>query len=157
MATTLYPPNSWLHLMDLPPAMEALTTVRQLHCNVWLYDYLADFLASENPLDTTPPRFNGKSLAIVIAVPVSVVVLSGFLCCVCWFTRKNRKFPEGLTIPRNGRRAKRGYAEGRSRKKRAGIEKGTGEFELGTVSGYRDDPAQLYNDAPEHSRERRGD
>ena len=100
-------------------------------------------------MDTTPPKFNGKSLAVVIAVPVSVFVFLLFLCVVCIFTRKHRRLPEGLRIPRNGGRPK-GYAEGRSRRKRTGAEKTRGEFELGTVSGYRDEPVDTYSDAPEH-------
>ena len=94
--------------------------------------------------------FNSKNLAVIIAVPVSVVVFLIFLCGVCYCTRKHRKLPDGLYIPRNGlRNSKKGYAEGRSRRKRAGIEKTTGEFELGTVSGYRDEPTEVYSDIPE--------
>jgi len=110
-------------------------------------------LASQTPMDTSEPRFNGKSLAIVIAVPISVVAVLIFLCGVCWFTRKHRKLPEGLYIPSTGaRRSKRGYAEGRSRRKRTGgVEKNNEEFELGTVNGYRDEPTEGYSDVPEHS------
>lgn len=105
---------------------------------------------SATPFDTTPPTFNSKSLAVVIAVPVSVVAFLLFLCGVCYCTRKRRRLPEGLKIPRNGR-SSRGYAEGRSRRKRTGIEKTPDEFELGTVSGYRDEPTEVYSDLPEHS------
>lgn len=87
---------------------------------------------------------------MVIAVPVSVVAFLIFLCGVCYCTRKQRRLPEGLTIARNGR-SSRGYAEGRSRRKRTGIEKTPDEFELGTVSGYRDEPTEVYSDLPEHS------
>jgi hypothetical protein len=102
-------------------------------------------------MDTSRPKWNGKNLAVVIAVPVSVVVIAAFLFGVCYFTRKHRKLPDGLLIPRNGgRKSKRGYAEGRSRRKRTiGVEKTDDEFELGTVSGYRDEPVQGYTDFPE--------
>jgi len=106
---------------------------------------------SDTPFDTSPPKFNGKSLAVVIAVPVCVVAFMIFLCGVCYFTRKQRRLPEGTRIPRNGRSAKKGYAEGRSRRTRTGVEKTADEFELGTVSGYRDEPTEVYTDVPEHS------
>lgn len=106
---------------------------------------------STTPFDTTPPTFDSKNLSVIIAVPVSVVAFLVFLCGVCYCTRKHRNLPEGLKIARNGRHSSRGYAEGRSRRKRTGIEKTPDEFELGTVSGYRDDPTELYSDLPEHS------
>src|SRR5436190_23767281 len=109
-------------------------------------------------MDSTPPKFDGKNLAVIIAVPVSVVSFMLFLCGVCYYTRKHRRMPEGLSIPRNGRRSRKGYEESRSRRKRAGVEKTGDEFELGTVSGYRDDPPQLYSDVTEHAaRETRND
>jgi len=78
------------------------------------------------------------------------------LCGICYFTRKHRRLPEGLRIPRNGGRSKRGYAEGRSRRVRtAGVEKGNDEFELSTVSGYRDEPSAVYSDEPEQPHPRR--
>ena len=110
-------------------------------------------LVSDTPFDTTAPKFNGKSLAVVIAVPICVVAFIILLCGVCYCTRKHRKFPDGLKLPRNGGKRK-GYAEGRSRRKRTmGVEKtgtsdGDDEFELGTVSGYRDEPAGVYSDVP---------
>lgn len=101
-------------------------------------------------MDTSSPRFNSKSLAVVIAVPIAVVAVLLFVCGVCYYTRRQRKLPDGLLVPRNGtRKSKRGYAEGRSRRKRTGAEKTNDEFELGTVSGYRDEPAEVYNDHPE--------
>ena len=116
------------------------------------YISLFNMLVSANPMDTTPPTFNSKSLAVVIAVPISVFVIILFLFAVCYFTRQSRRFPEGVQVPRNGGRSKRGYAEGRSRRKRtAGVEKSNDEFELSTVSGYRDEPRAVYSDNPEHS------
>jgi hypothetical protein len=55
-------------------------------------------------------------------------------------------------IPRNGRKPRKGYAEGRSKRTRVGVEKTPGEFELGTVSGYRDEPTEGYTDFPESGR-----
>lgn len=47
------------------------------------------------------------------------------------------------------RKTGKGYAEGRSRRVRAGEKRGD-EFELGTVSGgYRDQPTSFYSDLPE--------
>lgn len=106
---------------------------------------------SNTPFDESPPRFNGKSLAVVIALPVSIVAFALFLCAVCYCTRKQRRLPESIRVPRNGRYAKKGYAEGRSRRKRTGAEKTPDEFELGTVSGYRDEPIEVYSDVPEQS------
>jgi len=103
---------------------------------------------SATPFDKTPPKFNSHDLAVVIAVPVSVFVFILFSCAVCWFTRKQRRVPEDIYLPRSGRRWKKGYAEGRSRRKRAGVEKPNDEFELGTVSGYRDEPSEVYQDIP---------
>jgi hypothetical protein len=94
---------------------------------------------------------------VAIAVPICVVAFIILLCGICYFTRKHRKFPDGLRIPRNGGK-RRGYAEGRSRRKRTmGVEKTRGveaddEFELGTVSGYRDEPAEVYSDVAEQER-----
>jgi hypothetical protein len=60
--------------------------------------------------------------------------------------------PEGLVIRRNGRFAnKKGYGEGSSRRKRAGAEKTTDEFEMGAVGVYRDDPSSMYTDDPGRS------
>jgi len=112
----------------------------------------SNITASDTPIDTSAPQFNSRSLAIVIAVPCSVVAFLVFICGVCYCTRKSRRLPEGIYIPRNGiRKSKRGYAEGRSRRTRAGAEKTNGEFELGTVSGYRDEPTEVYSDIPEES------
>lgn len=79
------------------------------------------------------------------------------LFAVCFFTRKNRRLPDGLRIPRNGGRSKRGYAEGRSRRTRTvgGVEKSNDEFELSTVSGYHDEPSAVYSDDPEQHHTRR--
>jgi hypothetical protein len=110
-------------------------------------------LVSDTPFDTTPPKFNGKSLAVVIAVPVCVVLFVVFLFAVCWFTRKQRRLPEGIRLAHNGKsKSKRGYAEGRSRRARTGVEKTNDEFELGSVGGYRDEPGEVYADNPEEGR-----
>src|SRR5271169_5788903 len=114
--------------MDLPRVMKVLTTAPRLHSKACPHIDFINLLASESPMSTAAPRFNGKNLAVVIAVPVAVVVFLLFLCGVCALTRKSRRLPDGLLIPRNGGR-KRGYAEGRSRRKRAGLEKNAGEFE----------------------------
>jgi hypothetical protein len=101
-------------------------------------------------MDTSAPRFNGKSLAVVIAVPVSVVAVIFVVLTICYCTRKQRRLPDGLVIPRNGgRKSKKGYAEGRSRRKRTGVEKTADEFEMGSVSGYHDEPTQGYSDLPD--------
>src|SRR2546423_6598123 len=104
---------------------------------------------SENPFESSSKKTN---LAIAIAVPLSVVGFLLLLCGVCYCTRKQRALPQGLRIPRNGGK-KKGYAEGRSRRKRTmGVEKVNDDdddaFEMGTVSGYRDEPAEEYSDAP---------
>lgn len=108
-------------------------------------------LVSETPFDTSPPKFNSKDLAVVIAVPVSVFVFILFSCGICFYTRNQRKLPSSLYIPRSGRKWKKGYAESRSRKVRAGFEKTTDEFEMGAVSRYHDEPAEVYTDLPEHT------
>lgn len=109
-------------------------------------------LVSANPIDETPPKFNGKSLAVVIAVPVCVVAVALFFLLVCYCTRKQRSLPDGLIMPRNGRFAKKkGYAESRSRRRRAGAEKTTDEFEMGAVGVYEDDPSSMYTDHPGRS------
>jgi hypothetical protein len=108
---------------------------------------------STNLIDESPPKFNGKSLAVVIAVPVCVVVVAIFFLFVCYCTRKHRSIPEGLVVPRNGRFAKKkGYGESRSRRTRAGVEKTNDEFEMGAVGGvYHDDPSSMYTDHPGQS------
>ena len=95
-----------------------------------------------------------KNLAVIIAVPIAVVAVLVLVCGVCCLMRNHRKLPEGIRVPRNGGKKSRGYAEGRSRRKRTGFEKTTDEFEMGTVSGYRDEPAEVYSDIPEHSAQR---
>jgi hypothetical protein len=107
---------------------------------------------STDLIDETPPAFNGKSLAVVIAVPVCVVVVAIFFLFVCYYTRRHRSIPEGLVVPRNGRFAqKKGYGESRSRRKRAGVEKTNDEFEMGAVGVYHDDPSSMYTDHPGRS------
>ena len=149
----------------LPPSLPLPNTFPHLpilhnHYSVSpvFYGYWCLMLVSDTPFDTTPPKWNGKSLAVVIAVPISVVAFIILLCGICYCTRNHRKFPEGLKLPRNGGKRK-GYAEGRSRRKRTmGMEKttqgveGDDEFELGTVSGYRDEPAEVYSDIPVEER-----
>jgi hypothetical protein len=105
------------------------------------------------PFNTSPPEFNGGSLAVKIAVPICVVATILFLLGLCYFTRRHRAVP-AIKIPR---KTGRGYAEGRSRRARAGVEKRGDEFELGTVSGgYRDEPTSFYSDLPEdHARDNR--
>jgi hypothetical protein len=95
-----------------------------------------------------------KNLAVIIAVPIAVVAVLILVCGVCCLMRNHRKLPEGIRVPRNGGKKSRGYAEGRSRRKRTGFEKTTDEFEMGTVSGYRDEPAEVYGDIPEHTARR---
>jgi hypothetical protein len=109
-------------------------------------------IVSTDLIDESPPQFNGKSLAVVIAVPVCVVVTAIFFLLICYYTRWHRTIPKGLVVPRNGRFAKKkGYGESRSKRKRAGVEKTNDEFELGAVGVYHDDPSSMYTDQPGQS------
>lgn len=132
--------------------MEVPILVQSLHFKVARYWQFISCLVSTNPIDESPPKFNGKSLAIVIAVPVCCFAVALFWLLVCYCTRRQRRLPEGLAIPRNGRFSKKkGYGEGRSRRKRAGAEKTTNEFEMGAVGAYHDDPSSMYTDHPGRS------